>query len=395
MRVKRLLQNAGLAALWLGCAAPALAKPRHPATQHQDSADAAKLKKERAAAAAAIKAHQAAEAAAAAHQKAVEQKAAALAQQQVQAAAALRGLEDQTSKDANQLAMLTAAQNAAAARLDQAQAALKALLPVMQRLSAAPATTLLAAPQSPVDSVRGIAILQGLAQEVSDQARAVKTETATLTSAITQAQAAREALDAAVAAQQAAEAKLSMDIDQARQDEQDAADQKVAEAAAAAKAKHELTDLDQAIANLVPKTPAPATPVNLPSGGAGAPVAGHVIQPYGAATVAGPATGISYAAAPGARVTSPCNGTILYGGPLSGYGQVVIVDCGASLSAVLAGMSHLDVSQGQRIAHGQPLGSMQPFSASDPTRQPRLYVELRRGGQPVDPTAWLAAGHSG
>ncbi|WP_298216960.1 murein hydrolase activator EnvC, partial [Acidocella sp.] len=132
-------------------------------------------------------------------------------------------------------------------------------------------------------------------------------------------------------------------------------------------------------------TPAPPAP----PGGAGAPVAGQIVIAYGAATPAGPANGVFYAAAPGATVTSPCGGTILYAGPLNGYGEVVIADCGGGLSTVLAGMSRLDVSQGQPVTHGQPVGRMQAFDPAAPARQPRLYVELRRGGQPVDPTSWL------
>ncbi|HTQ71846.1 MAG TPA: M23 family metallopeptidase [Acidocella sp.] len=378
-----------MAALWLGLAASAPAKD----AAHKDNA--ASLKAQRAAAQAQIMAHQQAAAAAAAHSKQVAAKAAALAQQQVQAAAALRGLEDQTAQDAAQLAQLLAEQTAAAARLDGAETALKKLLPVMQRLSCAPATTLLAAPLSPQEAVQGIAIMQGMAAQVATQAAAVKDETAQLTTAINQAREARLRLDAAVAAQQAAEAQLSTDIDQAKADEQADADQEVAQAAAAARAKHELSDLDDAIARLVPKAPPQATPVNLTAGGAGAPVAGQVIQAYGAQTLAGPSTGISYAAAPGARVTSPCGGTIMYAGPLTGYGNVVIADCGGGLSAVLAGLSHMDVAQGQHVAHGQPLGSMQAYDPANPARQPRLYVELRRDGAPIDPTSWLAAGRSG
>lgn len=377
-----------MAALWLCLAGSAPAKDAHKES-------AASLKARRAAALAAVKAHQQAAAEAAAHRKEVAAKAVALAQQQAQAAAALRGLEDQTAADAAQLAQLLAQQNDAAARLDNAEAALKKLLPVMQRLSSAPAATLLAAPLAPQDAVRGIAIMQGIAAEVATQAAAVKTETARLATAINQAQAARLRLEAAVATQQAAEAKLSTDIDQAKADEQADADQSVAEAAAAAKARHELSNLNEAIARLVPKAPPQATPVNLPAGGAGAPVAGHVVQAYGEQTLAGPSTGISYAAAPGARVTSPCGGIIMYAGPLTGYGNVVIANCGTGLSAVLAGISRLDVAQGQRVVHGQPLGSMQTFDPAHPAYQPRLYVELRRNGAPVDPTSWLAAGHSG
>ncbi|MBU6419562.1 MAG: peptidoglycan DD-metalloendopeptidase family protein [Proteobacteria bacterium] len=380
------MHRAALAALWLGLAAapPASAKD-----------DAASLRARREATLAEMKAHQQAEAAAAAHRAAVAAKATALAHQQAQAAAALRGLEDQTSQDAARLAQLFAQQNVAAARLNAAEATLKKLLPVMQRLSAAPAGTLLAAPLAPCDAVRSIAILQGLAAQVAAQANAVKTETATLAAAIAQAQSTRLRLDAAVTAQQAAEAKLSIDINNAMADEQADSNQAVAQAAAAARAKHELSSLDEAVTRLVPKVPPHATPVNIPAGGAGAPVAGHIVQAYGAQTVAGPSTGISYAAAPGARVTSPCGGTVMYAGPLPSYGNVVIADCGGGLSAVLAGMNRLDVAQGQHVVHGQPLGSMQAFDPTRPAHQPRLYVELRRDGTPVDPTSWLASGHSG
>ena len=385
----RRLHRAALAALWLGVVGspPALAAP--------ETNDAASLKARRAAALAEITAHQAAAKAAAAHQKAIAATAMALAKQQAQAAAAVRGLEDQTSHDTAQLAQLIAQQNNDAGQLDQAEAALKKLLPVIQRLASAPAATLLAAPLAPKDAVRGIAIMQGMAAQVAAQASAVQAETTKLATAIAQAQAARLRLVAAVTAQQAAEAQLSANISRAQATEQADANQAVAQAAAAARARHELSSLDEAIARLVPKTPPQATLASIPAGGAGAPVAGHVVQVYGAQTAAGPSTGITYATAPGGRVTSPCGGTIMYAGPLPSYGNVVIADCGGGLSAVLAGMSRLDVSQGQHVLHGQPLGVMQPFDPARPAHQPYLYVELRRNGLPVDPTAWLGAGRSG
>ena len=389
MKPAHYLHRAALAALWLGLAGSALAK------EARHKSDAASLQARRAAALAEIKSHQEAALAAAAHRRAVAAKATALAQQLARTATALRGLEDQTSQDATQLARLIAQQNDAAGQLDQAEETLKKLLPVMQRLASAPATTLLVAPLSPQDAVRGIAIMQGMAVEVAAQASAVKAETRRLTAAINQAQVARLRLDAAVAAQQAAEARLSSDINNAKAAEQADSNQAVAEAAAAATAKHELLSLNEAIARLVPKGPPQASPINLPAGGAGAPVAGHVVQPYGAQTPAGPSTGISYAAAPGGRVTSPCGGTVMYAGPLPSYGNVVIASCGGGFSAVLAGMAHLDVAQGQHVLHGQPLGSMQAFDPAHPTHQPYLYVELRSNGVPVNPTSWLAAGHSG
>lgn len=319
-----------------------------------------------------------------------------LAQQQVRQAAALRGLETQTAQDTALLATLLHARDQDAAKLAQADATLRHLLPVMQRLATAPATTLLVSPLSPQESVHGIAILQGFATELAQQARMVKTESAKLASAITQAQSARQRLIAAVTMQQQAETQLATAIRQARQDEQQDINEEAAEDAAAAQARHELTSLDAAIARLAPKAPPHMAMQPLPAGGAGAPVAGHILIAYGAPTPAGPASGITYATASGAQVVSPCAGTILYAGTLTDYGQVVIGDCGGGLTTVLAGLSHLDVSQGQRVLHGQPLGSMQGFNPLNPAAQPSLFVQLRRNGIPIDPTSWLAAArHSG
>lgn len=382
----------GAVLLCLSCSGIAAAQDHRPHHRHQPAAETT-LRARRDAAQTALRAHQHAAAIAAAHHREVARKAAALAQKQVLAAAALRGLEDQTAQDTAALAELQMQQAQTAAKLANAETTLNKLLPVIQRLATAPATTLLVAPLSPQDSVQSVAILQGLTAELGQQAILIKTQTAALAASVSQVQAARTKLGIAVAAQQTAEAQLNHNIALARQDELADANQEVAENAAAAKARNDLTSLDEAIARLVPKAPPQAA--HLQPGGAGAPVAGQVIIAYGAPTPAGPSTGISYATAPGANVTSPCGGTILYAGPLTSYGNVVIAGCGNGLATVLAGMNHLDVSQGQRVVHGQPLGNMQGFNPAYPANQPHLYVELRQNGTPIDPSSWLAARHSG
>ena len=378
----------GLAVLLLGAIGTARARDSH----HQQESESS-LRARRDEAQAALRAHQEAAAKAAEHHREIAGRAASLARQQAKTAVSLRALEDQTAQDTAALAQLQTQQAQTKAALGKAEAAFSTLLPVIQRLATTPATTLLVAPLSPEDSVRSVAILQGLTAELGQQAAAIKTQAAALNAAIEQVQAAQAKLGFAVVAQQNAASSLDLEIAQARQDELADVNEEAAQAAGAAEAQHELTSLDAAIARLVPK----ARPhvAHLPPGGAGAPVAGHMIVAYGAPTAAGPSTGISYATAPGAVVTSPCAGTILYAGPLAGYGTVVIAGCGNGLAAVLAGMSSLDISQGQRVIHGQPIGSMQAFNPAYPARQPHLYIELRQNGTPIDPTAWLGSRHSG
>ncbi len=316
----------------------------------------------------------------------------ALGQQQAQAAAAIRKIETQTAQDAAQLANIQAAQGDAAQHLAQAEAALARLLPVMQRLSTQPASTLLTAPLPPEDAVRSVALLQGVAAAIATQAQAVQAQNAQLAQLIAAAKAGQAQLADAVARQQAAESALAAQINAAKAAEQAAADQQAAAQAQKLAAAHKLDNLNDAVNGLVPPAP---TPASLPASSGGAPVAGNIVQAYGAATLAGPSTGVSYGTGPGARVTTPCAGTVMFAGAFPSYGNMVITDCGGGTSVVLAGMDHLDVAQGQRLVKGQPIGSMRGYDPTAPTRQPRLYVELRRNGAPVDPSSWLAGRGSG
>ena len=339
-----------------------------------------------------LAAHRQAEAAARLRLRTDTAQAAMLAEQQVEAAAALRRLEDQTSQDAQRLSDLQATQQAASAQLQTAEATLEKLLPVMQRLSAQPAETLLAAPQSPQDAVRGIAIMQGVAANIAAQAQQVKTLSARVAGVMALARNVQSQLAAAVTAQQNAEAALTTQIASAKKAEMEDSDSAAREAQASLAAQHRLASIAQAVARLVPAAPQAA---NLPVGAGGAPVAGHIVQAFGATTLAGPATGVSYSAAPGARVVIPCAGTVMFAGAFPAYGLMVIADCGRGTSIVLAGMHHLDVATGQHLAHGQPIGTMLGYDATNPTRQPVLYVELRQNGTPVNPASWLEGDGSG
>ena len=76
-------------------------------------------------------------------------QAATLAQAEVSAAASLRQLEDQTAQTAATLDNLAAQSQAARQALLKNEAALAALLPVMERVVREPAATMLAIPASP------------------------------------------------------------------------------------------------------------------------------------------------------------------------------------------------------------------------------------------------------
>ncbi|MGQ3374549.1 MAG: murein hydrolase activator EnvC family protein, partial [Caulobacteraceae bacterium] len=81
------------------------------------------------------------------------------------------------------------------------------------------------------------------------------------------------------------------------------------------------------------------------------------------------------------EAVAPAAGRVVHVGPLSGWGEVVILDLGPGWRAVVAGLDDVAVEEGARVADGQALGR----SAEDG----EVYFELRREERPVDPSPWL------
>jgi murein hydrolase activator len=134
------------------------------------------------------------------------------------------------------------------------------------------------------------------------------------------------------------------------------------------------------------------------------PVTGTLLRRPDEADVAGVRRpGMTLATRPRALVTSPWGATIRYRGPLLDYGNVIMLEPGAGYLLVLAGLETVYGNVGDVIAAGDPLGLMggaEPeaaeflVGAADGTGvrdTETLYLELRQGADPVDPTAWFAA----
>jgi septal ring factor EnvC (AmiA/AmiB activator) len=127
------------------------------------------------------------------------------------------------------------------------------------------------------------------------------------------------------------------------------------------------------------------------------PVNGVRIKEYGAPDgVGGTEKGLSIAARPGAQVTAPCDGWVVYAGPFRNYGKLLILSAGGGYHVLLAGMERISVDVGQFVVTGEPVAAMgsraQAVTAVPAeSRQPVLYVEFRKDGTPVDPGPWWAA----
>nr|WP_245214817.1 peptidoglycan DD-metalloendopeptidase family protein [Pararoseomonas indoligenes] len=316
----------------------------------------------------------------------------------------------------------------------------------MRRLGLWPAETLLVIPAPPEEALRGALVLRGVAarlareaaeyraakEEAVRKAAVLEAERARLVAARAAAREAAEAVEAALAeararregaqgaedaatrraadaaagardlrgaverlerearareARERAEAERRERAAEARQREAAARRQEAEgrarenEARQAARDEEEARESAEAARERLREAAAP------PRTSRGAPVAGSVQRAFGQAG----ANGQTWAAPAGARVVSPCGGRVVFSGPFRSYGRMLIVDCGGGYHFVLAGLDRLDAEPGQRVLAGEAVGTLGNAGVSGGGRA-TLYLELRRGGQPVDPAGWTSRG---
>lgn len=137
------------------------------------------------------------------------------------------------------------------------------------------------------------------------------------------------------------------------------------------------------------------------------PVIGSVLRRFNEADAAGiRRAGLILATAPSALVRTPWPATIRYRGPLLDYGNVMILEPSEGYLLVLAGLGTVYGETGDVLATGDAVGLMggrnaiaSEFGADfvrsaqlggGAGRSETLYLELRQGGTPVDPSAWFA-----
>jgi septal ring factor EnvC (AmiA/AmiB activator) len=131
------------------------------------------------------------------------------------------------------------------------------------------------------------------------------------------------------------------------------------------------------------------------------PVNGVKIRNFGDPDSAGGAEkGLAIAARPGAQVTAPCDGLVVYSGSFRSYGQLLILNAGGGYHVLLMGMERISVDPGQFVLTGEPVaamgsgGQIAAATATITPSQPVLYIEFRKDGTPIDPGPWWATSES-
>lgn len=115
------------------------------------------------------------------------------------------------------------------------------------------------------------------------------------------------------------------------------------------------------------------------------PAAGRISQTFGKPRGQNETSrGIALATASRAQVVAPYDGEVVYAGSFLNYGRLVILHHSDDFHTLLSGLARIDVAQGEFLLEGEPIGAM----GEDESKN-RLYVELRKNNQPVDPLIYI------
>lgn len=137
----------------------------------------------------------------------------------------------------------------------------------------------------------------------------------------------------------------------------------------------------------------PAIPFHLAKGKLPLPAVGAVETSFGEDTkYGGRSKGMVIKTRYGAQITSPTDGWVVYAGKFRTYGQLLIIKAGDGYHVLLAGLSRIDVQSGQFVLAAEPVGTMKSSPGLRTGKNsPRLYVEFRKNGRPINPRPWWSA----
>lgn len=106
------------------------------------------------------------------------------------------------------------------------------------------------------------------------------------------------------------------------------------------------------------------------------PLAGTIVTGFGEASSGGGlrSRGVTIAARGGAQVVAPAAGRIAFAGRYKGFGQIAIIEHDGGWTTLVTDLAAVAPAVGDRVVQGAPLG----------IAGPRVTIELRKNGEPVD-----------
>jgi septal ring factor EnvC (AmiA/AmiB activator) len=352
-----------------------------------------------------------------------------LNQSLIDAAARIRAVEEKIAETQARLKPLDEQEAALRASLDGRRAVIAEVLAALQRMGRRPPPAVLVRAEDALESVRMAMVLGAVLPEMREAADALATdlgalarvrqdiasERETLTGALAAQSDDRQRVTALMAERQRRQGEAEKSLETERQNATTLArqvdnmkdliaklEQGLDPATRAARAAARTTD-DGKVNLAALKDPgrlSPAVPFTAAKGLLKLPVNGVKTRDFGASDgLGGAERGISVTTRPGAQVTAPCDGWVVYAAPYRSYGQLLILNVGGGYHVLLAGMERATVEVGQFVLTGEPVAIMGngPLVASTNVTgigQPVLYIEFRKDGTPVDPAPWWATTES-
>ncbi|RMH52550.1 MAG: M23 family peptidase [Alphaproteobacteria bacterium] len=98
--------------------------------------------------------------------------------------------------------------------------------------------------------------------------------------------------------------------------------------------------------------------------------------------------GIDLAGARGTPILATAEGTVVYAGRMSGYGNVIKIRHAFGVETVYGHLSRIRVKVGDKVVQGEHIGDMGSTGRSTGTH---LHYEVRLNGNPVNPMTYLKA----
>lgn len=169
-------------------------------------------------------------------------------------------------------------------------------------------------------------------------------------------------------------------------------EQTQAKVAAAARRAKELEESAKAMAALLDtliragkyRKPGAVARLEVPAHSLPWPVSGKILRPFGRERDPQLGTwtvrqGVSFASALGSAVGAIAPGKVIFTGPFRSYGKVVIVDHGGGFFSVYGDLAEIVKEKGDAVRAREKLAD-----AGE-----RVYLEIRRGIEALDPADWL------
>ena len=335
------------------------------------------------------------------------------------AVAAIREREPKVEERGARIAEMAESERQLKASLIARRDVLADVIAALQRMGRQPPPALLVRPNDALEAVRSAILLGAVVPDMRAEAEALGSDLKEMSRLKTLMSEERDRFAQEIADLTSERERLAALIDERQQQSLERERDVASEADKAVEAAKTVGDLESLIAKMEaeqaaraaeaakaapPVGPvaglgdaarlAPAVPFDKARGLLPLPVSGKRLSGFGDG---GAAKGVSISAAPGAPVTSPCDGWVVYAGPFRSYGQLLILNAGGGYHVLLAGMERINVGLNQFVLAGEPVGGMRGAAgerekpAATASERPVLYVEFRKDRGSIDPSPWWAS----